>query len=147
LFEKAIRNNILSFDRRYQHQKPRLAWRKWNSELTAGAHPCRTGSGVKMGRVGVRKRLMTDSKIQSGKTFLENGVPLHEVARNLGVSIPTLYPLVACVQTLLTSGFSVSLSYPHFDKQMKSLVNASPLKIRNLRATPVNVPLARPCSR
>jgi hypothetical protein len=28
------------------------------------------------------------------------------------------------------------LSY--FDKQVKSLVNASPLKIRNLRATPVN---------
>jgi DNA invertase Pin-like site-specific DNA recombinase len=38
-----------------------------------------------------KKRPMTDSKIQSGKTFLENGVPLHEVARNLSVSIPTLY--------------------------------------------------------
>ena len=36
---------------------------------------------------------------------------------------------------------------PVFDKQMKSLVNASPSKIRNLRVTHVNVPLARPCSR
>jgi hypothetical protein len=43
---------------------------------------------------------MTDSKIQSGKTLLENGVPPDKVARNLGVSIPTLYPLIACVRTL-----------------------------------------------
>jgi len=89
-----------------------------------------------MGRVGVRKRLMTDSKIQSGKTFLENGVPLHEVARNLGVSIPTLYPLVACVQTLLTSGFSVSLSYPHFDKQMKVTRECITLKNPQLASNP-----------
>jgi hypothetical protein len=34
--------------------------------------------------------------------------------------------------------FSVSLDFSYFDKQMKSLVNASPLKIRNLRAAPVN---------
>jgi len=50
-----------------------------------------------MGQIGVRKRLMTDSKIQSGKTLLENGVPPHKVARNLDVSIPTLYQPVACV--------------------------------------------------
>lgn len=72
---------------------------------------------------------MTDSKIQSGKTLLENGVPPHKMAQNMGVSVPTLY----------------SLDFPYFDKQMKSLVNASPSKICNLRATPVNVPLARPC--
>jgi DNA invertase Pin-like site-specific DNA recombinase len=45
----------------------------------------------KLGRVGGRKRLMTGSKIQSGKTLLKNGVPPQEVARNLGVSIPTFY--------------------------------------------------------
>jgi DNA invertase Pin-like site-specific DNA recombinase len=55
----------------------------------------RTRAGLaavkKLGRVGGRKRLMTNSKIQSGKTLLDNGVPPREVARNLGVSIPTLY--------------------------------------------------------
>ena len=55
----------------------------------------RTRAGLaavkKLGRVGGRKRLMTNSKIQSGKTLLDNGVPPPEVARNLGVSIPTLY--------------------------------------------------------
>jgi transposase len=34
---------------------------------------------------------MTESKIQSGKTLLISGVSPKEVARNLGVSIPTLY--------------------------------------------------------
>ena len=55
----------------------------------------RTRAGLaaakKQGRVGGRKRLMTNSKIQSGKTLLDNGVPPREVAWNLGVSIPTLY--------------------------------------------------------
>jgi DNA invertase Pin-like site-specific DNA recombinase len=55
----------------------------------------RTRAGLaaakKLGRVGGRKRLMTDSKIQSGKTLLENGMAPQEVARNLGVSIPTFY--------------------------------------------------------
>ena len=55
----------------------------------------RTRAGVaaakRLGRVGGRKRRMTDSKVQSGKTLLRNGVPPKEVARNLGVSLPTLY--------------------------------------------------------
>jgi DNA invertase Pin-like site-specific DNA recombinase len=55
----------------------------------------RTRAGLvaakKMGRVGGRKRRMTESKIQSGKTLLISGVSPKEVARNLGVSIPTLY--------------------------------------------------------
>jgi DNA invertase Pin-like site-specific DNA recombinase len=55
----------------------------------------RTRAGLaaaqKPGRVGGRKRRMTESKIQSGKTLLESGVAPQEVARNLGVSIPTLY--------------------------------------------------------
>ena len=54
----------------------------------------RTRAGLvaakKMGRVGGRKRRMTESKIQSGKTLLIGGVSPKEVARNLGVSIPTL---------------------------------------------------------
>ena len=43
------------------------------------------------GRRGGRKRTMTDSKIESAKKLLANGVPPKEVAHNLGVSIPTLY--------------------------------------------------------
>ena len=44
-----------------------------------------------LGRTGGRKRRMTDSKIQSAKKLLANGVPPKDVAKNLGVSIPTLY--------------------------------------------------------
>lgn len=43
------------------------------------------------GRVLGRKRLMTDSKVESAKKLLANGVSPHEVAKNLGVSVPTLY--------------------------------------------------------
>jgi DNA invertase Pin-like site-specific DNA recombinase len=55
----------------------------------------RTRAGLKaakeMGRTGGRKRLMTDSKIDSAKKLLSSGIPAREVASNLGVSIPTLY--------------------------------------------------------
>jgi DNA invertase Pin-like site-specific DNA recombinase len=55
----------------------------------------RTRAGLKaakeMGRTGGRKRLMTDSKIESAKKLLANGVPAREAAVNLGVSIPTFY--------------------------------------------------------
>ena len=55
----------------------------------------RTRAGLetarKLGRVGGRKRKMTDSKIVSAKKLLANGVPPREVAKNLGVSMPTLY--------------------------------------------------------
>lgn len=43
------------------------------------------------GRVGGRKRLMTASKIESAKQLLLAGTPPKEVAKNLGVSVPTLY--------------------------------------------------------
>lgn len=55
----------------------------------------RTRAGLevarKLGRVGGRKRQMTDSKIESAKKLLSNGVPPRDVAHNLGVSVPTLY--------------------------------------------------------
>lgn len=44
-----------------------------------------------LGRVGGRKRQMTDSKIKSAKKLLASGVPPRDVASNLGVSVPTLY--------------------------------------------------------
>jgi len=55
----------------------------------------RTRAGLEvarqLGRRGGRKRQMTDSKIVSARKLLANGVPPHDVAKNLGVSVPTLY--------------------------------------------------------
>jgi transposase len=34
---------------------------------------------------------MTDSKIESAKKLLTSGIPPKDMAKNLGVSIPTLY--------------------------------------------------------
>lgn len=55
----------------------------------------RTRAGLetakRLGRKGGRKPKMTDSKIQSAKKLLATGVPPKDVAKNLGVSIPTLY--------------------------------------------------------
>jgi DNA invertase Pin-like site-specific DNA recombinase len=47
----------------------------------------RTRAGLEV----ARKRQMTDSKIKSAKKLLVSGVPPHDVASNLGVSVPTLY--------------------------------------------------------
>ncbi len=55
----------------------------------------RTRAGLEVarqfGRKGGRKPKMTDSKMQSARKLLASGVPPKEVARNLGVSVPTLY--------------------------------------------------------
>ncbi len=55
----------------------------------------RTRAGLaaarKLGRIGGRKRRMTDSKVASARKLLESGVPPRDVALNLGVSVPTLY--------------------------------------------------------
>ena len=55
----------------------------------------RTRAGLEvarqLGRKGGRKRQMTESKIASAKKLLANGVPPRDVAKNLGVSVPTLY--------------------------------------------------------
>jgi DNA invertase Pin-like site-specific DNA recombinase len=55
----------------------------------------RTRAGLEvarqLGRKGGRKREMTDSKIESAKKLLASGVPPRDVAKNLGVSVPTLY--------------------------------------------------------
>jgi DNA invertase Pin-like site-specific DNA recombinase len=55
----------------------------------------RTRAGLEvarqLGRKGGRKAKMTESKIESAKKLLASGVPPKDVARNLGVSIPTLY--------------------------------------------------------
>lgn len=55
----------------------------------------RTRAGLetakRLGRRGGRKRQMTDSKIESAKKLLASGMLPRDVAKNLGVSIPTLY--------------------------------------------------------
>jgi DNA invertase Pin-like site-specific DNA recombinase len=55
----------------------------------------RTRAGLEvarqLGRKGGRKPKMTSSKIESARKLLVSGVPPKDVAKNLGVSIPTLY--------------------------------------------------------
>lgn len=55
----------------------------------------RTKAGLeaarKRGRLIGRKRRMTPGKVESAKQLLNGGIPPREVAKNLGVSIPTLY--------------------------------------------------------
>ena len=55
----------------------------------------RTQAGLeaarKRGRVGGRKRTMTDSKLESAKRLLTDGVLPKDVAADLGISVPTLY--------------------------------------------------------
>jgi DNA invertase Pin-like site-specific DNA recombinase len=69
----------------------------------------RTRAGLiaarEQGRIGGRKRIMTDSKIESAKTLLASGLTPKEVARNLGVSIPTLYRWVPA-----STGYQTSTS-------------------------------------
>ena len=84
----AINTGTLS-GRFFFHVMARLA--EMERELTVE----RTRAGLevarKLGRIGGRKRQMTDRKIESAKKLLSNGVPPRDVAKDLGVSVPTLY--------------------------------------------------------
>lgn len=55
----------------------------------------RTRAGLeaarKMGRVGGRKRLMSEKKIAVARKLLADGTPPRDVAHTMGVSVPTLY--------------------------------------------------------
>lgn len=55
----------------------------------------RTRAGLEaacqLGRKGGRKPKMTDRKVESAKELLASGVSPKDVAKNLGVSVPTLY--------------------------------------------------------
>ncbi|QGX89793.1 helix-turn-helix domain-containing protein (plasmid) [Escherichia coli] len=46
---------------------------------------------AKYHRKGGRKPKMTSSKIESAKKLLASGIPPRDVAKDLGVSVPTLY--------------------------------------------------------
>jgi len=45
----------------------------------------------RQGRVGGRKRIMTDRKVDAARKLLASGTPPKDVAFNLGVSVPTIY--------------------------------------------------------
>jgi DNA invertase Pin-like site-specific DNA recombinase len=49
------------------------------------------GAARKLGRIGGRPRRMTAGKIEAARKLLAGGMPTREVARNLAVSVPTLY--------------------------------------------------------
>ena len=51
----------------------------------------RTRAGLDVARQLGRKPKMTDSKIASANKLLARGVPPKDMAKNLGVSVPTLY--------------------------------------------------------
>jgi DNA invertase Pin-like site-specific DNA recombinase len=61
----------------------------------AGSHGRTYKAGLQaareQGRVGGRKRVMTDSKIRSARNLLSQGIAPKDVAKDLGVSVPTLY--------------------------------------------------------
>lgn len=63
----------------------------------------RTRAGLavarQLGRKGGRKRKMTDSKIESANKLLANGVPPRDIAKNLGISVPTLYRWIPASKT------------------------------------------------
>ncbi len=64
----------------------------------------RTRAGLaaakKQGRVGGRKRRMTDTKVAAARKLLADGMPPRDVAQNLGVSIPTLYRWLPATERL-----------------------------------------------
>ena len=55
---------------------------------------------------------MTDSKIESAKKLLASGVPARDVAKNLGVSVPTLYRWVTASAQAWRTIFPLSEATP-----------------------------------
>lgn len=55
----------------------------------------RTRAGLEaakqQGRIGGRKRPMTEGKVEAARKLLSSGTPPRDVAQGLGVSVPTLY--------------------------------------------------------
>jgi DNA invertase Pin-like site-specific DNA recombinase len=78
-----------SHGRFFFHMMASLA--QMERELTAERTKAGLDAARKRGRLVGRKRRMTPSKIESAKQLLNGGMPPREVAKNLGVSIPTLY--------------------------------------------------------
>ena len=78
-------------------------------ELIAERTKAGLAAAKAQGRVGGRKRKMTQSKIESAKKLLASGVLPKDVAQNLGVSIPTLYRWIPASQMESVSIFLESV--------------------------------------
>jgi DNA invertase Pin-like site-specific DNA recombinase len=73
----------------FYHMMASLA--QMERELIAERTKAGPDAARRRGRTVGRKRRMTPSKIESAKHLLVGGMSPREVAKNLGVSIPTLY--------------------------------------------------------
>jgi DNA invertase Pin-like site-specific DNA recombinase len=60
-------------------------------ELTVERTRAGLAAAKQMGRVGGRKRIMTESKIIAAKKLMASQWSHHEIAKELGISIATLY--------------------------------------------------------
>ena len=60
-------------------------------DLTAERTRAGLEAARRQGRTVGRKRKMTDSKISAAKRLLQDGTAPRKVAKDLGVSVPTLY--------------------------------------------------------
>ena len=69
-------------------------------DLTAERTRAGLDAARRQGRTGGRKRKMTDSKITAAKRLLQDGASPRAVAKDLGVSIPTLYRWLPASQRL-----------------------------------------------
>jgi DNA invertase Pin-like site-specific DNA recombinase len=75
----------------------RFSFTSWASlaqmerELLAERTKAGLAAARKRGRVGGRKKSMTQSRLKAVRKLLGDGMPPKEVAENLGVSIPMLY--------------------------------------------------------
>ena len=101
----------------------------------------RTRAGLEvarqLGRKGGRKRQMTDSKIQSAKKLLANGVPPKDVAKNLSVSVPTLYRWIPASSHLLFFAFAYLICIPCQRSEAQQNAPSTPACTpRDLFATP-----------
>ncbi|HMY56451.1 MAG TPA: recombinase family protein [Candidatus Obscuribacter sp.] len=89
---KSLSNDIdtsTSSDRFFFHIMASLA--QMERELLVERTKAGLDAAKKLGRVGGRRRLMTESKIKSAKKLLKSGMAPRDVANDLGVSLATLY--------------------------------------------------------
>ena len=66
-----------------------MCWARYAQPSTATRARHGLQAAREQGRVGARKRIMTDAKIRSARKLLNQGTTPREVADTLGVSVPT----------------------------------------------------------
>lgn len=89
---KSLTDNVdtsTASGRFFFHMMASLA--QMEKELLAERTRAGLAAAKSKGRLGGRKRKMTASKMESAKKLLASGMAARDVARNLGVSVPTLY--------------------------------------------------------